>query len=344
MKETLKHLKILKEALAIEDKDIIDLKVKKLEAIQQDNKLQEILKYIRNNKRASALIKIKLYIDNNQKLEYGNYITSFVDILGQQQELTTIKDIIFGFGDTAKNSVLVKSTFSKTNEPIRRLRNTFQNEYHTYIRDDDIQKTNPELDFNPLQTSVFSDFVMNYISIKNTDKALSVQGAYFIIMSTGVVFLKMLAQGIKVRGGIDLGIGMEIDQNELYGAALLNSYELESKVAQYPRIVIGKNLIQYLEHYKKIKPDNKYDQLNQEFAKRCFRIITKDIDGKYIIDYLGNNFKEYYGRDLSEIIDKAYMALVKEYDSHIARGDSKLAFRYSLLRSYFEDRLNIKEI
>ncbi len=341
MKQILKHLKILKVAIAIEDCETIKAKVIKLEAFALDEKLNEIMLYVKNKEYVSALININLYIDNNQKLEYSNYLVSFVDILGQQDELAHIKNEIFGFANAIENSAQIKSTFAKTYEPIRLLRKIFQNEYYRYISDDKIQKTNPELDFNTLQTSVFSDFVMNYISLRNTDKVLPLQGVYFMIMSTGIIFLKMLAKGIKIRGGIDLGISMEIDQNELYGAGLLNTYNLESKVAKYPRIVIGDNLIKYLEYCKSIKPENEYDQLNQEFAKRCLRVIVADIDGQYIIDYLGESFKKYYGDDLSSTIDKAYEETVKEYNAHIGRN-SKLAFRYNNLRGYFEDRLNIK--
>ena len=342
MQEILKHLKVLKVAITMEDAETIKAKVMKLEALVSDDRLSEIIQYIEDKKYTSALIKIDLYVDNNQKLDYGNYIVSFVDILGQEKELADAKGVIFGIGDDVENSALVRSTFAKTYEPIRLLRNTFQNEYHRYICDDNIQEINPELDFNTLHTSVFSDFVMNYVSLKNTDNVLPLQGAYFMIMSTGIVFLKMLAQGIKFRGGIDLGTGMEIDQNELYGFALLNSYELENKVAQYPRIVIGNNLIKYLEYCNNLKPNYKLDQINQELAKRCLRVIIRDIDGQFIIDYLGESFKEYYGGDLSNIINEAYEETIKEYNAHIDNRDSKLEFRYNHLRSYFEDKLNIK--
>jgi hypothetical protein len=55
-----------------------------------------------------------------------------------------------------------------------------------------------------------------------------------------------MSQGWPIRGGIELGLAMDIDNDDIYGPALARAYTLESKVAQYPRIVIGEELILYL--------------------------------------------------------------------------------------------------
>lgn len=48
------------------------------------------------------------------------------------------------------------------------------------------------------------------------------------------------------RAGVEVGLGTELDNGEIYGPVLYKAYELESKVAEYPRIVVGKELINYL--------------------------------------------------------------------------------------------------
>ena len=61
------------------------------------------------------------------------------------------------------------------------------------------------------------------------------------------MFLVTLVWGHPARGGLDVGLGVEIAPGEVYGAALERAYQLESEVAQHPRLVIGKELVAYLD-------------------------------------------------------------------------------------------------
>jgi hypothetical protein len=45
-----------------------------------------------------------------------------------------------------------------------------------------------------------------------------------------------------VRGGIEIGLGAELDDREIFGSGISEAYRLESKIADWPRILIGKQL------------------------------------------------------------------------------------------------------
>jgi hypothetical protein len=338
IQQILKRLELIKTSIAIEDEEIIELQISKLlSSIEIDDALKVIINHLRSKESIKAILLMDTYIEKHQKCRYGNYIASFVDILGQQEELKSVEEIVLNSMDKndATNRKKVKRAFDKTYLPISDLRKAFREEYYSLLN----ENTDKNLTFNRLETTSFSDFVMNYFSLENTDMKTPIHGIYFMLFSTSIVFLKMLAKGVKIRGGIDIGVGMEISDKELFGPVLSNVYKLESTVSQYPRIVVGENLIKFLKDAIDITPASNSDKINIEFAKICFNVMIKDTDGVYIVDYLGENFEKYHGHDLTEFKNKAYDALVHEYQLHFNKGNQKLAERYFRVLNYFEKRL-----
>ena len=76
----------------------------------------------------------------------------------------------------------------------------------------------------------FSDLITSYVLLGNDKHKLQFEGIYFLLLSNGEVFLKMLANKVALRGGIDIGMGIQNSENEIYGTALLNPYILCSIV------------------------------------------------------------------------------------------------------------------
>jgi hypothetical protein len=60
-------------------------------------------------------------------------------------------------------------------------------------------------------------------------------------------FINTLSFGMVCRGGINTGIAGEFFTGEIYGPALADVYYLESRIADYPRIVVGDQLYLFLE-------------------------------------------------------------------------------------------------
>ena len=92
------------------------------------------------------------------------------------------------------------------------------------------------------------------------------RGVYAALTSAASTFLTMLAGRQAIRGGIDVGVAVELRDKELYGPALARAYELESKTANYPRVVLGEELIRYIQ-FQQVRPDeNVFPTMNKRMA------------------------------------------------------------------------------
>src|SRR5438045_4043107 len=61
------------------------------------------------------------------------------------------------------------------------------------------------------------------------------------------LMLTSLAWGHPIRVGLDVGTGVEVERGQLYGPAVVKAYELESRAAEYPRVIVGDTLADYLQ-------------------------------------------------------------------------------------------------
>ena len=96
------------------------------------------------------------------------------------------------------------------------------------------------------------------------------------------------------------------DENEIYGPALSRAYALESKIANYPRVVVGEELIKYLNLIRTLNKNSGLsanDRVNALAAEKSIELLTEDDDGYIIVDYLGSYIRNVFPK---EIVGKAY--------------------------------------
>lgn len=95
-----------------------------------------------------------------------------------------------------------------------------------------------------IKTIFFSDSVVRIRYAPNYEKSNACDGLYMCILEKELISLaeiqfELLKKGILIRGGITIGnISYNSQTNQLFGKAMNRAYELESKIANYPRIVI----------------------------------------------------------------------------------------------------------
>lgn len=263
----------------------------------------------------------------DKKEQIGFYVCSLVDILGQKEKLVKLNDISLAesipiFRQTYGN---VKKFRKYTNESIN-----FVNQIKS--------KNNLKNSFtsNPIEMKSFSDLITSYVLLGNDEHKLQLQGIYFLLLSNCEVFLKMLANGTALRGGIDLGMAIKNDENELYGSALLNPYILESKVAKSIRIVIGQTLYNYIQEISSNEDfDNNILDLNIRYAQLCNKLIKQDIDGEYILDYLSDEFNQM--ESFTIYCKKAKQFLNFEYNNSKIKQQFDVTKKYQQAIKYFEN-------
>jgi len=188
-----------------------------------------------------------------------------------------------------------------------------------------------------IQTQYWSDGLIRFACLGGDNVPSSVNSIYEIINFSGVLCFLGLAQHRPVRGAIEGAWGSEIREGQLYGAVVSNAYELESEVAQYPRIIVGHRIVELLEEVRSVQSNDLLSRLNQSLAERCLKLLIQDVDGHWIIHYLGPDFR--FGATHENhplFFEKALNFIVAEMEKHKEAKNSKLAFRYSQLLAYFE--------
>lgn len=168
-----------------------------------------------------------------------------------------------------------------------------------------------------------------HLSLSKDGEQLDICKLKYMLLSLAEVFLAMLAKGIPLRGGIDIGIATVSSDGQIYGRALSKAHELESSVAQSIRIVIGQELVDLLDIATSVSQNEFYDD-----AKFCRLFIKKDTDGVYILDYLAKPFHTL--ADFASLASKTKIFLESENNKFRKCGDYKTASKYDKAIKHFE--------
>lgn len=151
---------------------------------------------------------------------------------------------------------------------------------------------------NDFQFTQFSDsFVLSCRSFNMNDSML------FMIYLQDLINL-FLSENILLRGGLTVG-KLVHTENVLMGPAMNRAYELESKFATYPRVIIEKDLFDYWE-----------TRLYEYNVENMFE-VSEDDDGFYFIDYIN---KSNLPSKLDILLNKSYELLNSNNPNLIEKG------------------------
>ncbi len=166
--------------------------------------------------------------------------------------------------------------------------------------------------------TIFSD---NVLVSYDVDRVEDKEKTSILIKEIERIFeiLKLLVQrDILFRGGLVLG-SLFHGEKTVFGPALINAYNIESKFSIFPRICVDENIVQLL---KKLN-NNKFNIL-----------LTEDFDGMYFIDYLKIElidwilFNEKYGQDKHN--DESLDSFLLDHSNYI-QGN----FEYAHVKNYY---------
>ena len=195
---------------------------------------------------------------------------------------------------------------------------------------DDMQATH-------IKMQKWSDGLMPFVCLGDTEIKCQVNGIFGIFGLAGFLCLIGLATHQPIRGAIEVAWGVELHEQELYGAAVARAYELESEVAQYPRIVVGPEAVKFLQVHASNPHQDPYSRNDQQLAKMCLEMLVQDVDGHWLLHYLGESFQQAVSHDTHPALHGAARAFILEQLlTHQANQNTKLAFRYSHLLQYFD--------
>lgn len=193
----------------------------------------------------------------------------------------------------------------------------------------------------------FSDCA--YIIYDYRNKSTSNLGALFdvALLNCEPLLMKFLSEGLVIRGGAAYGdVYYDENKNMFFGDAVNKSYQYESKIAKYPRIVLDEYVAEEVIKYTK-KVDKRYKKRRKNggltFNDHVGCIVSLDSDRKYYLNYF-NSIQ--HGRDYSLIIKKSNKQFLKEIISMcnerivLFRENEHVRIKYEWLKKYAEQSVN----
>lgn len=280
------------------------------------------------------------------QLNAYNYCISFIDLLGQRDALKdqgllpsfVSEEDHKRFVSTLKDSIgaILKLQAWAENMLSEAQRERPQSPFRAALSPEQ-QTVWDEMARVRVTTQRWSDGLVSFVCLGDTQIKCPLNGIFNIFGTAGSLCFMGLASRHPIRGALDVAWGMELRAGELYGAAVVRAYELESIFAQYPRIVVGPRVINFLRAHVNNSEQDVYSANNRALAELCLGMLAQDVDGLWILHYLGDGFRDAVTRGHhSELYSKARKYIVEQLETHQKTGNSKLAFRYSHLMLYFD--------
>lgn len=100
---------------------------------------------------------------------------------------------------------------------------------------------------------------------------------FWLLNEMALTVVTLAGSGFLLRGAVTMG-GLYHTARHVVGPAMVKAYEMESKIARNPRVIIDSSLVSIARKYRTHSPD--------EEARYAAKFMSKDTDGIYYFDYI----------------------------------------------------------
>lgn len=183
---------------------------------------------------------------------YEERILAFIDVLG--------------FSESIKNTIINGQEVIEETKKIDNLLNNIQ--WHLNYNKENFD----QMLQNSKITSHFSDSII--ISYLMTEES----GIFQILLDILYICTTALHDNFLLRGSIVCD-KIYHKENKIFGPALVKAYEIENKMAIYPRIVLDDGIVEIAKKYYSINHDA---EMEVDFIKK---LVSLDFDGLHYINY-----------------------------------------------------------
>jgi hypothetical protein len=283
--------------------------------------------------------------ESEDKIYYGGHLVAFLDILGQSTNLDdmkkgqwwkvdkdTITSLQNSYGRVLKFREIFNRFLSKFCKPSK-LDVAFQK-----ISDPDQLKLWNQFGEKRILTKGISDSVIMTLPLFVTNGLAPMKSIYGVLGACGSSMLISLNYKFALRGAVEIGPCIyDTNSNEVYGSALNDAVKYE-KEADWPRVVVGQAIVDYLNQSTELPTTPIVNQINASTAQKCLSLISQDENGIYFVDYLGKGFEDLFAlQNTDKVIDGALHYINMQLSAH--GPYCKIYDKYSKLKNYFESRL-----
>jgi len=287
--------------------------------------------------------------NGDDKVVFGLYVVALIDFLGQSSELAKwdfapanpdqgaewFRAVQASVGRVLAWRTRFEECFRQARAHGERFSQQFSEGQPVELRQrvDEFRKTS-------LHAAHFSDTLIFYSPLQNEYGYWQVANVASMIATCGTLMLEALARKTVFRGAIEIGMLSRFPTDEPYGPALAKAHDLEAKVADYPRIIVGPDLVSYLDATLRNPKTAAAAMSNRNVAAICHEFIAQDAHGCWIVDYLSEKLAgPTAGTSLRhQVLGEARAFVQAELDRFTKAGDAELAKRYERLLAYFRSR------
>ncbi len=206
--------------------------------------------------------------DHSKGMKQSKYYVAYMDILGY-------KDF---FQSHPNDTELFLQTISEAvQETINQI------ESYKLIKDQS------SVDSLEPQIKIFSDNILICTRCKKTNEDNFIPFLRLVKLMANIQLMFINKYHLVVRGSIAKG-NFYIDERFVFGQALITAYEMESKEAVYPRIILQKDEVNKILEYINGKDDEKSNMKKKisidNIKALCAISIGKEKGGSYFANYL----------------------------------------------------------
>ncbi len=279
------------------------------------------------------------------------FVAVFFDALGQKENLNQ-QDIVLS--SEALNEEEIKKSIEATYSRVTSTRkafykyiqsiismqeeqnftnchHSFNKEFHKYM--------SQEVFFEHMSDSIFIYFPLDY----NREGKYNYAMLFHFMASIILLQTKAISEGIFFRGGIDIGYGALLpDENyasncSLYGPILSRVAQLEAKHADWPRVVVGKNLNDLIQSGKVKEEINYSDMRCLDFYHDWCSELLINTDSLPMLKIFGKFTSNYFSDDYGKLVEKSILSIWENaksvHDNHKVYEKYKTIFKYVMQMS-----------
>ncbi len=285
--------------------------------------------------------------DHEGQVMFGHHVVTLIDFLGQKSKLAKWDFMPETEYDKQEFLGAVQDTFGE----ITRWRDQFKEKFHIWLDSNkppawlidavpDRGQALREYAETRIDFDHFSDMIVVYSPIVNRYGHANANTIMAHVYTTGTLMLAALCQGSVFRGAIEIGMAGQFDTIGIYGPVLSDVHHLESKIAEYPRIMAGRRLCEYVALHVENLEGAGPARANRAVALLCSRLLGEDLDGDWIVDYMGDGFADLATKkdDWQTLRTNAHAFVQRELKRFKNSGDTKLIERYERLAAYNRSR------
>lgn len=152
----------------------------------------------------------------------------------------------------------------------------------------------------------FSDTVVRVTPLDSDNGAHAVGLLFHEVLDLVHIQMELVKHAVWVRGGVTVG-KVRFTERQVFGPGLVRAHQLESELAQFPRIVLDPSLLAALGTDVRLRKDT---HSADEERRHMRNLLRRDADGLWFVDYLRAGESEVDEPEFFELMLKGHRAAI----------------------------------